>query len=596
MDTSRFKRREIQTRPTQNKRLSDFTGYVPRGNYNVAQNSTPASQPDPIQPVAQMPEPQQYTSVQNVAPIQAAPQSIQLPLAPVVAQNQLPEPSVSYPEEPSINNIPQTVSAEQMPIPEAPKKFSLNMQLPGGLSPVRTISKKMFRSGKLFTKKRVFVQGGIALAVLVLVLGGVLFAQGVFDAHKVFKGGAPGSASLAADVSPVSLGSEGDGRINVLILGRDGGGNVNPDVTNSMVLDSIDPVNKTSTLMSIPGDLWIDMQNKGAMKIDSAYESGEFGYLGSKTPGSTDSKAVDAGFSEADQAVESVLGVSINYNVIVNYQAFQQAVDTVGGVTVNVPTALVDPTMAWQNGNNPTLAAAGDVTLTGAEALNYVRSKETTSDFARAERQRSVLIGIEDKVESMGVLGDPLKVSSLFSTFGDNVETDLSLNSATKLYGIIGGINGNNINSIGLADAPNSFVTTGLLDGQSIVLPSAGLFNYTAIQSYVRSQLKDPYILAEHAKVLVLNGTNVSGQATNLANELTSYGYNVIGAGNTPNAGFSQTMIVDLNNGKDKYTNAYLEKRLNVKSVKALPVNNIATEGADFVIIIGANEANSSQN
>jgi LCP family protein required for cell wall assembly len=594
MDTSRFKRREIQTRPTQNTRLSEFTGYVPRGNYDVAQNSAPAPQPAPIAPVNQTPEPQ-YFPVQDAVPVQAAPQPVHVAQPHTMSPSQLPEPPVSYPEETLITNEAEVANlAVEQPSPETPKRFSLNMQLPGEASPVRKMSKKMFRGGKLFTKKRVLIQGGIALVVIVIGLTGVLFAQGIFDAHKVFKGGAP-SASLAADVSPAAIGSEGDGRINVLILGRDGGGTLTPDITDSMVVDSIDPVNKTSTLISVPGDLWVDMQNKGAMKINSTYEAGEFGYLGSKTTGSTDSKAIDAGFSEADQAVESVLGVTVNYNVIVNYQAFQQAVDTVGGVTVNVPTALVDPTMAWQNGNNPTLANAGDVTLTGVEALNYVRSKETSSDFARAQRQRSVLIGIEDKIESMGVLGDPLKVSSLFSTFGDNVATDLSLNTASKLYGIIGGINGNNITSIGLADTPNNYVTTGLLDGQSIVLPSAGLFNYTAIQSYISSQLKDPYVIQEHAKVLVLNGTNVSGLATNLASQLTADGYDVIGAGNTPNAGFTQTSLVDLNS-KDKYTDAYLEKKLNVKSAKALPVNNIATEGADFVIIIGANEANSSQN
>jgi LCP family protein required for cell wall assembly len=244
-----------------------------------------------------------------------------------------------------------------------------------------------------------------------------------------------------------------------------------------MMVASIDPINYTTTLVSLPRDLWVNVPNAGLMKINSAWETGEFKYFGGKiVTGSTDSGAITSGFNVADQTVSQVLGITIDYNVLVNFQAFQQGVDTVGGVTINVPTPLVDPTMAWQNNNNPVLAQAGVQNFDGAQALLYVRSRETSSDFARAARQRAVLVALKSKIETLGTLSNPLKISGLINAFGNNIQTDLSLSNASRLYGIIKNINNAKITSTDLATAPNQYVTTGNIAGQSVVLPTAGLF------------------------------------------------------------------------------------------------------------------------
>jgi hypothetical protein len=259
-------------------------------------------------------------------------------------------------------------------------------------------------------------------------------------------------------------------------------------------------------------------------------------------------------------------------------------------VNINVPTDLVDPTMAWENNNNPILAAAGQQTFNGAQALLYARSRETTSDFARAERQRSLLVSLKDKVDTLGTLSNPLKLSGLLSAFGNNVQTDLSLSNASRLYSILKGVDSSKVTSIGLSDPPTPTVTTGNINGQSIVLPKAGLFNYGDIQQYVRGQLKDPYILKENAKILVLNGSTIPGLATTEANTLKTYGYNIIGVANTPNTGWTQTTLFDLTN-KDPYTKSYLEQRFGQKAGTHLSDPTIPTNGADFVIIIGSDEA-----
>lgn len=468
------------------------------------------------------------------------------------------------------------------------------MDLPGEDSAAHL--DKLRRHAKWRSRRRTIFRTLAVATVLLITLGGLLVSQNL---HKIFRGEAGTAAALKSNVNPNLLKGEGRGRINVLLLGRGGGNHDAPDLTDSMMLVSIDPINHTAALLSLPRDFWVNVPDQGVMKLNAAWETGEFRYLGKNTPGSTNPKAIRAGFNTVDQTVEQMLGVNVDYNVLVDFQAFQQAVDTVGGVTVNVPSDLVDPTMAWENQNNPLLAKAGTQNFDGQQALIYIRSRETTSDFARAQRQRTVLLALKSKVETLGTLSNPFKLSKLFDAFGNNVASDLSFNNANRLYGIARDISGANITSIdldgnGLAGA-TQYVVGGNMNGQSIVLPKAGLFNYGEIQKFIRSQLKDPYIIKEKAKILVLNGTGMPNLATNEASNLQSYGYNVIRVGNTPSNGWTQTVLVDLSHGRDKYTKHYLEQRLGVKADSHLADTSIPTNGADFVIIIGTNEAPPTQ-
>jgi LCP family protein required for cell wall assembly len=479
------------------------------------------------------------------------------------------------------------------PAPAAPplQRLPIDMELPGTESPSRFDFVKRVKWRGL--------RRGLAIAtVLVITLSGLVFSQGYLKLHKVFKGSAGTAAALKENVNPDLLKGEGSGRVNVLLLGRGGGTHDAPDLTDTMMIASVDPVNHTSTLLSLPRDLWVNVPNQGVMKLNAAWETGEFKYLGKQAAGSTDPKAIRAGYDLVDQTIQEVTGVNIDYNVLVNFQAFQQAVDAVGGVNVNVPTDLVDPTMAWENNGNATLATAGDHDFNGQQALIYVRSRETTSDFARAERQRAVLTALKSKVGTVGTLSNPVKLNGLLNTFGNNFQTDLSLSNANRLYSIVKGVNNNNIGSIGLSSTTpgaTQYVTDGNINGQSVVLPKAGLFQYGDIQQFIRGQLKDPYIVKENARISILNGTPVPGQASVMSDQLKGYGYNVVKVGNTPDAGWTKTTLVDLSHGKDKYTRHYLEQRFNVTAVNSLTDTTIPTNGADFVIIIGSDEANLTQ-
>jgi LCP family protein required for cell wall assembly len=585
MDSSRFKRRQTNTTPNKNT----LEGFQSRSAYST--------QPIAARRLTQLPP----RPVANTLALPAKPQ----PAAPsteiitsVKTQPGVPAPIISEvpkltddPIEPPFQAPDQVATVFE--VPEPPRRLNrIDMGLPGDISP-EVPANTIIKHSKLKAVRKWSLRVVSVGLVLIIVAGGILFSQGYLKLHKVLKGGTKTAAALQKNVDPTLLKGEGSGRVNVLLLGRGGGDHDGPDLTDSMMVDSIDPINHTSTLLSLPRDLWVNVPDQGSMKINATWETGEFKYEGKIDPGSTDPNAIQAGFDQVDQSVESVLGITIDYNAIINFAAFKQAVATVGGVTVDVPTDLVDPTMAWQNGNNPVLAKAGIDTFNDNQALNYVRSRETTSDFARAERQRAVLEAIKEKVETLGTISNPLKLAGLINAFGNNVNTDISLSDADRLYSILKDIPDSKTNSISLDQDGSSQVTTGMIDGQSIVEPLAGLYNYSSIQKYVRSQLPDPYLAREDAKVLVLNGTTVPGLATTEAATLKSYGYNVVGVENAPSSGYVQSMVVDLNS-TDKYTNHYLEQRFNLTSVDTLPDNTIQPNGADFVIIMGSDETPSN--
>lgn len=560
MDRSRFRRPVIQTQSQTVKNTLGSLYPVSRADYTRAQigDRKRATYSDII---LKQPEPVDKQPIVNNQPVQ---------LNTVETTN----------SEPKVDSLPPaTLLARQQPI---------DMSLPGENSKLFTGLIKLTKG----RKARLIVSRSLAAALLLIIaLGGLFFSETYFKVHQVFQGNATASA---LNTNPNLLNGENTGRVNILLLGRGGGNHDGPDLTDSMMIASVDTLNHQVTLLSLPRDLWVNVPGAGVMKINAAWQTGEFKYLGKIAPGSTDPKAISAGFNLVDQTVNQVLGVNIDYNVIVDFQAFQQAVDTVGGVSVNVPSDLVDPTMAWENKNNPVLAKAGQQTFNGAQALLYVRSRETSSDFARAQRQRDVLIALKSKIESLGILANPLKLSSLVNTFGNNVATDLSISNAERLYGILSKVNGNSISSLDLDQAPNEYVTTGNVSGQSIVLPKAGLFNYQDIQNFIHQTFKDPYLVKENAKVLVLNGTNTAGLATSLSTKLTAQGVNVIGTANTSSANWPHTLLINLN-GHDNYTNSLLENKLGVKSESSLPDKSISTNGADFVIIIGNDEATNSQ-
>jgi LCP family protein required for cell wall assembly len=439
-------------------------------------------------------------------------------------------------------------------------------------------------------KKRI----AAAFAAMVLLVGGYFGGIAYLNTKKIFKGGG-GAAALEENVDPTKLRGEGDGRVNILLLGRGGAGHEGEDLTDTILIASIDPIQKEAALLSIPRDLYVRTTSGGYSKINAVFANAKNYSLArtSSSDGARVQKADDAGFKAVEEIIQSKIGIPIHYHGIIDFEGFKKAIDTVGGIDINVPaTGVVQERMRIDGRPYLLDVAQGPQHFDGMRALAYSRSRYTSArgDFDRSERQRMVMVALKNKILTIGTYGNPAKVGKLMGDFGNHISTNMSVSEVMRLYDIGKLIDSNKIASVGLADPPNNFVTTANINGLSVVIPRAGLDNYKEVQNFVRNRLKDSFLASENASVAIFNGTTVPGLASRTAEDLRSYGYNVTQVGDAPTQTYQQTTVVDLRGGVKKYTKRYLETRFKTTATGKLPDANITPGTADFVIILGQNE------
>lgn len=442
------------------------------------------------------------------------------------------------------------------------------------------------------SKKKKAFRAFAVLTIMVVSVTGFLFAKGYINLQKVLSGGG-GAAALTENVDPSKLRGEGDGRVNILLMGRGGEGHEGADLTDTMMLASIDPVAKEVALVSIPRDTYVSVPGYGSMKINQVFYTGKNNALNKYAKKTNDVKKIadDAGFALAESTVEKTLGVPVHYHGMIDFAGFEDAVNNVNGISLNAPKQVTEQMRI--NGKNYYLnVKPGQQNFDGFKALAYARSRYTSErgDFDRSERQRLIIAALKDKAISAGTISNPQKISNLISTFGNHVQTNFSTQDLSRLYDLTKDIPSNKIQSIGLADPPNNYLTTSMVDGLSVVVPTAGRGNFKEVQAYIRNALKDSYLKSENANVILLNGTATAGLATQKGDELKSYGYNVSKVDNAPTKNYTKTVVVDLRNGTKKYTKNYLEKRYGVTAVSSIPDSTIQAGTADFVIIIGSDQ------
>ncbi|NBU33379.1 LytR family transcriptional regulator [bacterium] len=450
--------------------------------------------------------------------------------------------------------------------------------------PKRSLGKKIFRAS-------------VALFTFAFVLVGGIAGYTYFKTRLVFSGSSSGAVALQKNVDPVKLKGEGDGRVNVLLLGLGGEGQDGAYLTDTIIVASIDPVQNEAALLSVPRDLWVKKSSGSAGKINEVYANArESSLVSSKDKEAANKAGVDA----IEKVLTEVLGIKLDYSVVADFKGFIKAVDAVGGVQINITPDLAVTEQLYDSVNKKPYfldVKEGLQNFDSTRALYFSRSRYTSTrgDFDRSQRQRALIVALKEKVQSAGTYSNPVKVTQLLSTLGDNVRTDLSINEVMRLYEIGKNITPDKVASVSLVDKPNILIVSESINGLSTQVPKAGLFNYTDIQSFVRNSLKDAFIKKENATVTVLNGTSTEGLATRRATELRSFGYNVLSTGNAPNKNYTKTVLVDLRSGSKKYTKNYLEKRFGVAAVTQLPDPSIVAGDADFVIILGTDSIAATQ-
>lgn len=421
-----------------------------------------------------------------------------------------------------------------------------------------------------FTRKRMAVYGASLFASILVVAGLWVW----FVSNQVIVRDGDGALALQGDVDPTQLRGEGDGRVNILLIGIGGDSHKAGQLADTIILASLDPFAKDVALLSIPRDLWVDIPGYGSSKINAAHAFGEqYNYPG-------------GGPALLSKTIEQILDVPVHYFARVDFTGFKQAVDTVGGVEVNVDQTINDHAFPDQQlrGYEPFYIEAGRQYLDGETALKYARSRYTTSDFDRGKRQRQLLEALKDKALSLGTLANPLKISSLINATGRHVRTDLQVNEIMKLVEIAKEVGNEQVLSYGLDNSPDNYLASSNVGGASALVPRAG--DFSEIQKFVRSIFVDGFIKDEAAKIEVLNGTAKTGLGTQTSDLLKSFGYNVIKVDQADNSSYTNTVIYDYSGGAKPYTVRYLEQRFGVQAESATREPGDNSE-AEITVIVG---------
>jgi LCP family protein required for cell wall assembly len=222
-------------------------------------------------------------------------------------------------------------------------------------------------------------------------------------------------------------------RVNILLLGLRGEGDPHGGLlTDSLMLVSIKKSTGQVALLSIPRDLYVKIPGTEIHeKINAVYAYGEKMKQGS------------GGMLYSKVIISEVTGLYIDYAVSVNFEAFKEAIDAIGGVDVYLDKPFVEN----QQFTNEIILnlPAGKNHLDGETALFYVRSRYTTSDFDRMRRQQQVLVAVKDKSLSLGVLANPVKIFNLLDVLGRNVRTDMGMGEIQEMIRLASNVNADKI-------------------------------------------------------------------------------------------------------------------------------------------------------
>lgn len=434
---------------------------------------------------------------------------------------------------------------------------------------------------------------GIVIVALLAVLcvGGAYAFNRVSDTINVIGGGEDVRPTTATAGPPPAL---LQAPFNVLVIGVDLRAN-QPDEgarSDTIIVVHVDPLQKWASMLSIPRDTLVQIpqdacENASGTKINAAYSCG---YRRPEIYGLDDSveSRADAGAALAAQTVEQFLGITINYTAQIDFNGFQQIVDALGGVTVDVPKDILDAEYPTEdNGYMRLYIPAGLQRMDGITALRYARTRHADNDFGRAARQQQVLQAILNEIKSQGLVGQLEAAPKLLDIARQSVRTTMRIKDPSTLRGLAElaqELQADRIQRLVIKPEQNP-------DGSSTLLSDLS----SAIEwdpAYIRrmaQQLELPPGAAPQAPVVVQvqNGTLIRGLAGQVTVNLEEVGgFTTAQATDAPEKGIPHTLI--LNYSGQPETAQKLARFLGVDAqyVQSLDREN-APPNVDIVVRLG---------
>jgi len=256
-----------------------------------------------------------------------------------------------------------------------------------------------------------------------------------------------------------------DRPVGILLLGTDRREGDPFAKTDTIMALRIDPKSNSAIVVSVPRDVCVDRCNTEPYRINTVL------------------------FLEGPDAlrlkVSDLLGVALDYHVIMDFQGFVELVDFFGGVEINVQKEIRDFSYpnAMDDGFEPFILPEGLQTFDGDKALRYVRSRHQVGDFGRIERQQKFLLALRNQVLSPKLI---LQAPALIGQLRDAFDTNLPITDVPSLAKLAQSVPKSSIKSGNIDYTDNRVFPVEGENGAQVLYPNIGL-----IRDYVKTLVAD---------------------------------------------------------------------------------------------------------
>lgn len=380
-------------------------------------------------------------------------------------------------------------------------------------------------------------------------------------------------------------------KINILIIWRWWWDHEAPNLTDTIILASINSKSKIISMLSIPRDLYIEYPWKENWKINWLFAK-------------YNSKTEHNWISVLKDKITELTWEEIDYHINIDFNWFTKIIDTIWWIQITIPEDFVDNKYPDSNWWYKTLTFKKWTWIfDGDNALKYARSRHSTSDYDRSLRQQQVIKAIKDKLTWNYFLTSPLKLKELYNVFIEYVDTDLKLATILKLAYNLNWKWDFKIISSNLNDSclpwslictkwsflytPNRsnfwWMSVSLIEWSTI----GNLSNYDILHKYSNIVFNFSWIFDENYIINVFNWAKLGSVAWDISVELSRYWFNIPDKSsiwNTPEL-YEKTVIYYNNIDENSDTIKWLKQFFNWEYIKSdTPI--ISKNNANIEIII----------
>ena len=294
----------------------------------------------------------------------------------------------------------------------------------------------------------------IAISFVIFIFLGLIFYKGARTLSIIN----PGSSLLSFLTSK----DPSQNRLDILILGNRGrGASGGGMLTDSIMVLSYKKDSEDIALISIPRDLFVEVPGfPGKYKINQAY------VLGETSPSRN-------GLQLAKKTVSNVIGVDVDFAIVLDVEALKKFVDILGGITI-----YETKYKSYRFYQYYTALVPGENILDGEDVLAYVGCRTLCgSDFDRMKNQQKVILAIKDKVVSLNLLARPDKLLEILNTIEEHIQTDIPLAEMRVVSNILSNTDFTNVKQVFFDTSSDGLLYSTHLYGMYVLLPTSGDFS-----------------------------------------------------------------------------------------------------------------------